>query len=209
MRRRRDGNVVVLFIVVVHRLDDDVFLALFRRHRRRLDHLRRFRLGWPLGMAEELVVVQLGPEEEFEAAVVAIVGPEPGRSAVLLKHVALEVGRRCEEASAQVASESRASGERVFNQVRLELERSVEGAVAEAAGVEAALGEEVAGHVRLDLGLAPKNVLTLDALVPPRGRLLDGRRAHHQLTVDVEAVLADVRLLPAGRHPVGDQLGRF
>lgn len=153
----------------------------------------------------EQMVVQLGPEEELEAAMGAVVGSQSSGSSVLLEHVPLKVRRGREEASAQVASESRTARKGVLDEVSLELEGRVEGSGAESARMEGTLGEEMTGHMGLDLGLAPENLLALDALVPP------GRRNGlvHQLTVDLEAVLANVGLLPARSHPVRDELSGF
>ncbi len=65
-------------------------------------------------MAEQMVV-ELGPEEELEMTARAVVWSQSGGAAMLVEHVALQIDGGGEEASAQVAGESRAAGESVLN----------------------------------------------------------------------------------------------
>ncbi len=91
----------------------------------------------------------------------------------------------------------------------LQFEWRVELAGAKAARMQTSLRQQVAGHVRLDLGFGGENLLTLDALIAPRRRLRyswkEGRLlVDHHLVVGMKTIFANVSLMAARGHTVGD-----
>lgn len=86
----------------------------------------------------------------------------------MFEHVFLQVGRRREHGTAQVARETGAPAESVLDQVRLQFERRVEFRSAQSAIVIAALGQQMRGNVRLNFSFGRENLLAFDALIAPR-----------------------------------------
>jgi hypothetical protein len=161
----------------------------------------------------EQMILEFGPEEEFEMTLRTVVRSHGGSigCSVQFKHVALEIGGSREQATAEVTGISRTTSKRVLNQVSLQFERCLKLATAQSARMKASFGQQVTGNVRLNLGFSGEYFLTFDALKAP------WNSSDHcccccccchllllLLMMDSDAILADVR-----RYAVRDQMSRF